>query len=354
MKDYLIVGLGLSGAAIAYRLEKAGKTFLVYDDNSQEASKVAGGFMNPVILKRFTLAWKADEQMAKAVPFYREMEQLLKKQFLAPLEIYRRFSSVEEQNNWFAAADKPKLAPFLDTKLVPDVNPHIPGKYSFGRVLNTKRIDPRGLLEAYSDHLLKKEFLKEEQFDHDALEVSDEGVEYKGIKAKNVIFCEGFGLLKNPFFNYLPLRGNKGEYIIIKAPGLDLEVGVKSSIFIFPAGGDLYAVGATYSNTDKSPEPTAAAREELVEKLKDLITVDFEVVDQVAGLRPSTVDRRALAGRHPVHKNLFCCNGFGSRGILLAPMISEELLDYIEQEKALPPETDISRFTRKWFPKADS
>lgn len=354
MKDYLIVGLGLSGAAIAYRLEKAGKNFLVYDDNSQEASKVAGGFMNPVILKRFTLAWKADEQMAKAVPFYGEMEELLKKQFLAPLEIYRRFSSVEEQNNWFAAADKPKLAPFLDTKLVSEVNPHIPGHFSFGRVLNTKRIDPRGLLEAYSDHLLKKGILKEEQFDHDALEISDEGVEYKGIRAKNVIFCEGFGLLKNPFFNYLPLRGNKGEYIIIKAPGLDLEVGVKSSIFIFPAGGDYYAVGATYSNTDKSPEPTARAREELVEKLKDLITVDFEVVDQVAGLRPSTIDRRALVGRHPVHKNLYCCNGFGSRGILLAPMISEELLNYIENGELLTPETDISRFTRKWFPKSGS
>lgn len=354
MKDYLIVGLGLSGAAIAYRLEKADRSFLVYDDGSQEASKVAGGFMNPVILKRFTLAWKADEQMAEAVPFYQEMEKLLKKDFLAPLEIYRRFSSVEEQNNWFAAADKPKLAPFLDTQLISEVNPHIPGKYSFGKVLNTKRIDPRGLLEAYAAHLQKKEKLKEESFEYDALQISEEGVEYKGIRAKNIIFCEGFGLLNNPYFNYLPLRGNKGEYIIIKAPGLDLEVGVKSSIFIFPAGGDHYAVGATYSNTDKSPEPTAAAREELVEKLKDLITVDFEVVDQVAGLRPSTIDRRALVGRHPAHRNLYCCNGFGSRGILLAPMISKELLNHIEKGEELTPETNISRFTRKWFPKAGS
>jgi len=59
-------------------------------------------------------------------------------------------------------------------------------------------------------------------------------------------------------------------------------------------------------------------------------------------------------GRHPVHKNLYCCNGFGSRGILLAPMISEELLNNIEKGELLIPETDISRFTRKWFPKADS
>lgn len=349
MKDYIIVGLGLSGAALAFRLEKAGKSFLVFDDHSQEASKVAGGFMNPVILKRFTLAWKADIQMPKAVSFYSEMEELLGKKFLSPLEIYRRFSSVEEQNNWFQAADKPKLAPYLSTTLVPSVNENIPGNYSFGQVLNTKRIDPRGLLESYEAHLLQKGLLVEESFDHAALKVSEEGVEYKGVKAKNIIFCEGFGLLDNPYFKYLPLTGNKGEYIIIKAPGLDLTVGVKSSIFIFPAGEDLYAVGATYSNTDKTPGPTEWAREELVTKLRDLINVDFEVVHQAAGLRPSTIDRRPLVGRHPQHEHVYCCNGFGSRGILLAPMISEELLDYIELGKELTPETNITRFTKKWF-----
>ena len=352
MKDYLIVGLGLSGTSLAFRLEKEGRSFLVFDDNSQEASKVAGGFMNPVILKRFTLAWKADLQLEKAYEFYGQMENLLKRPFLEPLEIYRRFSSIEEQNNWFAAADKPSLAPFLDTKLVTRVNPHVPGDYSFGKVLKTSRLDPRGLIEAYEEHLLQENLLKKESFDYDALQVFEDHVEYKDISAKNVIFCEGFGLLKNPFFNYLPLRGNKGEYILIKAPGLDLKVGVKSSIFIFPAGeNDIYAVGATYSNHDKTPQPTAAAREELVAKLKDLIDVNFEVIEQVAGLRPSTIDRRPLVGRHPQHARLYCCNGFGSRGILIAPMLSEELLDYIEKEEPLASEVDIQRFTKKWFSK---
>ncbi len=349
MIDYIIVGAGLSGASFAYRLEKAGKSFLVFDDGSQEASKVAGGFMNPVILKRFTLAWKADSQLEKAYSFYSDMEEYLGKQFLSPLQVYRRFSSVEEQNNWFAAADKPRLAPFLDTKLVSQVNAHVLGKFGFGRVLKTSRIDPRYLLETYAAHLQEKGMLKNELFEYDYLEVSSEEVSYKNITAKKVIFCEGFGLQKNPFFNYLPLRGNKGEYIIIKAPGLDLEVGVKSSVFIFPAGGDHYAVGATYSNTDKSPQPTEEARQELVEKLKDLIDVDFEVVDQVAGLRPSTIDRRPLVGRHPEYSNLYTCNGFGSRGILIAPSVSEELLEYIEEDKNLDPEIDISRFTKKWY-----
>lgn len=352
MNDFIIVGLGLSGASLAYRLEKKGKSFLVFDDNSQEASKVAGGLMNPVILKRFTLAWRANEQMTRAVSLYGELEELLHKRFLTPLEIYRRFSSVEEQNNWFEAADKPGMTPFLDTNLVSEVNPHISGDYSFGRVLGTKRIDTRDLLESYSKHLEEKGLLKKSRFEYEDLKITEDGVEYQGTRARNVIFCDGFGLLQNPYFSYLPVRGNKGEYIIIKAPELDLNVAIKSSVFIFPLGNDMYAVGATYSNLDKTSGATEAAREELLTKLKGLVDVGFEVVNQVAGLRPTTIDRRPLVGRHPVYQNLYCCNGFGSRGILLAPTISKELLDFIEGGEELPSEVNIERFTKKWFPKA--
>lgn len=352
MKDYIIVGAGLSGICLAHRLGKAGKSFVVFDDDSQRASKVAGGLMNPVVLKRFTLAHKADEQLEKAYGFYADIERHLEKEFLVPLEIYRRFHSVEEQNNWFSATDKPGIAPFLDTKLVPFINKYIPGMYSFGKVLKTSRIDLKYLLNSYTDQLKDKGLFIKETFDYDQLEITSSVLKYKDISSKNVIFCEGFGLLKNPYFSYLPLRGNKGEYIIIRAPELDLEVAVKSSVFIFPMGGDRYAVGASYSNSDKTPGPTSEAREELLKKLKDFITVDFEVVDQVAGIRPSTIDRRPLVGQHPEHKHLFTCNGFGSRGILLAPSISEQLLDHIEKNKPLDPEIDSSRFTRKWYKEA--
>lgn len=351
MKDYLIVGLGLSGASIAFRLENQGNTFQVFNDGSQEASKVAGGLINPVILKRFTLAWKADEQMPRALKFYRQMETTLGIKVLKPLEIFRRFSSIEEQNNWFTAADNPRVSPFLDMKLVKDINKNIIGEFSFGRVLETQRLDTRQLLNSYSSYLEKKKLLIRERFEYEHLRFSKEGIEYKGVAAKKIIFTEGFGLLKNPFFNYLPLKGNKGEYILIKAPGLNLKYGVKSSVFIFPAGeDDVYAVGATYSNTDKSTGPTAAAREELLKKVQNLVKVDFRVVGQVAGVRPSTIDRRPLVGQHPLHKNMYCCNGFGSRGILMAPTTSKELLCLTEKGHAVSPEIDLARFTKKWYP----
>lgn len=349
MLDYIIVGLGLGGATTAFHLEERGRSFMAFEDGSMSSSKVAGGVMNPVILKRFTLAWKADEQLHSSKEFYKRMEEHLGYKFYSPVEIYRKFSSAEEQNNWFSAADKPHLSPFLDTSLKSDLSAALPSQYSFGRVLQTGRVDTRKLLDTYVDHLVERGKLIRSRFEYNDLQIKKDHVVYGKISARRIIFCEGFGILRNPFFSYLPMVGNKGEYIIIKAPDLKLRVSVKSSVFISPIGKDLYAVGATYNNRDKTPNATTEARLELIHKLEKMINVSYEVVDQVVGIRPSTVDRRPLVGQHPKIQNFFCCNGFGSRGVLIAPAASAELLNFIENSEPLSPEIDLSRFTRKHF-----
>jgi glycine oxidase len=51
--DYIIIGCGLAGVALCEKLRGEGKSFIVYDNNSQQSSIVAAGLYNPVILKRF-------------------------------------------------------------------------------------------------------------------------------------------------------------------------------------------------------------------------------------------------------------------------------------------------------------
>jgi glycine oxidase len=57
--DYIIVGCGLAGVSFCEELRAHGKSFVVFDDQSQQSSIVAAGLYNPVILKRFTAVWKA-------------------------------------------------------------------------------------------------------------------------------------------------------------------------------------------------------------------------------------------------------------------------------------------------------
>jgi glycine/D-amino acid oxidase-like deaminating enzyme len=346
MLDYIIIGAGLSGIAVTEELLSLGKKIRVFENGSQASSTVAGGIFNPVILKRFTLAWEADRQLKTAIPFYRTLEQKLDISIVKEMPIYRKFHSVEEQNDWFAAIDKPSLSQFLSPHLIKDLNPCIPAEFSFGKVAHTGIIQTEVLLSSYREYLLSRGSLISEGFDYDQLQLRNNKFHYKGFQAERIIFCEGFGMIKNPFFSNLPLTGNKGEYIIIESSELQLEVAVKSSVFILPLGKDLYKVGATYNNYDKSTDITKEAREYLLKKLKATINCDFKIVGHIAGVRPATKDRKPLVGEHPEYKNLFVCNGFGSRGVLIAPTMAKELVAHLETGQPIDPEVDIRRFRK--------
>ena len=230
MLDYIVVGFGLAGMSFCETLERNGKRFVVYDNDSQVSSRVAGGLYNPVILKRFTLAWKADDQLAMLSSFYGAIEKKLGITIDHPLPVWRRFATVEEQNLWFEAADRATLSTFLSPEVLPNKNTAIDAPYGYGEVLRTGRIAVAELLDAYREYLLGKAVFFSESFDFDKLQV-ESGVSYKGIKARKIVFAEGYGMKKNPFFNYLPLSGTKGEYLTVEAPGLQEEKAIKANIF---------------------------------------------------------------------------------------------------------------------------
>ena len=349
MVDYMVVGLGLAGISFCEVLEQHNKSFKVISDDSQTSSNVAGGLYNPVILKRFTLAWDAKSQLDQAIPFYQKLEQKLQTQLDYKLPVLRRFSSIEEQNMWFEAADKPQLSYFLSTKIHTNQNNTIDAPFGYGEVLHTGRIATKKLLQTYKDYLIKKDLLLKETLLFDQLEIGKEEIRYGGIVAKNIVFTTGYGQSTNPFFNYLPLNGTKGELLTIKAPDLKEERVIKSSVFIIPLGNDLYRVGATYKWKDKTNISTEESKSELLEKLNTFLKCDYEVVDHVAGIRPTVVDRRPLLGRHPEKKNLYVLNGFGSRGVMTAPKTAMDLYNFIENGVSLSKEIDIDRFTKKYY-----
>ncbi|MBQ0741191.1 FAD-dependent oxidoreductase, partial [Aquimarina celericrescens] len=79
----------------------------------------------------------------------------------------------------------------------------------------------------YSEYLHKNNKIIKDSFDYDKIEVKEGLVCYKNIVSKHIVFTEGFGMKNNPFFNHLPLQGNKGEYIIIKSEALQLKEAIK-------------------------------------------------------------------------------------------------------------------------------
>ena len=347
MVDYLIIGSGLAGIAFAETALQHNKSILVIDNDSSGASNVSAGLYNPVVLKRFTPLADAAEHLSLLHTFYAALEIKLDCKLDYEVPVLRRFFSIEEQNNWFIAADKIGMSPFLATNLVTTKYQGIDSPFDYGRVNDTGHIDVSALLTHYKSDLQQKNLLVTETFVHNQISMIPEGIQYKNIKARHIIFAEGFGMHANPFFDTLPLDGAKGEILVIKAPQLNLDAIINTSIFILPLGNDLFKVGATYNWTDKTNNPTPEAKLELLDKLKEVLSCDFEVIEQYAGVRPTVKDRKPLIGTHPDHAQLHILNGLGTRGVMLAPAMAKILFGHIEYANPVPAEIDIRRFRKK-------
>jgi glycine oxidase len=343
MLDYLIIGSGLAGIAFAETALHQNKSILVMDNHSQNASQVAGGLYNPVILKRFSEVWQAQELLLLSDHFYSNISNRLNIQIDYKIPILRKFFSIEEQNNWFAASDKINLAPFLSLDLISKQYEGIEAPYGYGEVLQTGYVNTAILLKNYQNYLLDNQLFLNETFDYSKLLCYDGFSKYKQIEAKHIIFAEGFGMHSNPFFNHLPLDGTKGELLIIKAPGLQLDVIVNTSVFILPLGDDLFKVGATYNWKDKTNVPTDEGKLELVTRVKEILNCEFEIVKHFAGVRPTVRDRKPLIGTHIIYNRFHILNGLGTRGVMLAPAMAKALFENIELGTPLDPAIDIKR-----------
>lgn len=347
MVDYLIVGSGLAGICFAEIALQNNKSIMVFDNNSQNSSTIAGGIYNPVILKRFSEVWNAKEQIDFLNQFYPQIEKKINTQIDFKLPVIRKFFSIEEQNNWFVASDKPNLTPFLSPILLFKEYSGISAPFGFGLVNETGYVETKKLLQQYHQFLLNENLFVNQSFDYSKIEFLEDHIKYQDIQTKHIVFAEGFGLHANPYFNHLPLDGTKGELLIIKAPNLNLDCILNSSVFILPLGNDLFKVGATYNWEDKTNDTTEAGKQELLQKIKELLQCDFEIIDHFAGIRPTVKDRRPLVGTHHTYKNIHILNGLGTRGVMLGPSLANDLFQNIENNIPINSYTDIIRFQTK-------
>jgi glycine/D-amino acid oxidase-like deaminating enzyme len=342
--DYIIVGLGLAGLAFVEELIAVNKSFIVFEDDSQTSSLVAGGVYNPVILKRFTPVWNAEKQLEIALPFYKKIEEKLQLKIDIKFKIRKAFKSIEDQNNWYEASDKPMLSKFMNPDVIHEKIDAVVADFGFGEVQQTGRIDTGKLVVSYRNYLKEKSKIVFEKFEYDLIEFENEIISYKNIEANRIVFCEGFGIKQNPFFNNLPLNEVKGELFIIHAPELDIDFLLKSTLFVMPLGNHHYKVGATFNWKDKTLNTSEEGKEELVEKLKKVIRVPYTIINHTAGIRPTVKDRRPLVGVHSEKQQLVVLNGLGTRGVMIAPTVAKNLFNHLEKDELLDEEIDIKRF----------
>jgi len=341
--DYIVVGQGLAGSAVAVQLLKLNRKILVIDQpDRNNSSRIAAGLFNPITGKKMVKTWMADTLFPYLHTFYRAVEVKTASQFFYPMPIYRPFLSIEEQNEWMARSSDPAFDNYIEKISTHSTSPLL--KDPFGGLLlkQSGYLDTTIYIEAVSKWIRNEGNLLEEHVDSTELRIDQQGVRYKGYFAKHIIFCQGTNA--NPWFGHLPVRPLKGETIQIESQ-VEKQLIINRGVYLVPGrSAGTWRAGATYEFHNLEPVTTEKARLELEEKLTELVNFPFKSVGQAWGLRPTTPDRRPMLGTHPELPVVHVFNGLGTKGVSLAPYFSEVLIRWLENKEPLNKVVDIERY----------
>jgi glycine oxidase len=343
--DFLLIGQGLAGSVLSDRLLKEGKSIMILDlPENNQSSRIAAGLYNPITGRKMIKSWNADLLFPEIEPLYSSLEMAIGGKFLHKRPIYRPFLNVEEQNEWMGKSVDDDFGDYVENILTKSLYPEINDAYGGVLLKKSGFVDINLLLDQYSLFLKNIDALRVEQFKEEALQIQMEGITYKDINAKAVIYCNGLGAMKSRFFKALPFAPVKGEILDIHQDFKPHEI-INRGVFRITLPNGLIRLGSTYNWNDIDLKPTESAKIELYEKLDKLMMITHKtVIHHKAGIRPATRDRIPFLGKHPEAANVYIFNGFGAKGVSLIPYYSKvmtELLIYGNRPKQ---DADISRF----------
>ena len=328
---------------MALQLLKRNKKILIIDStHPNTATQVAAGLFNPVTGRNMTKTWMAETLFTYLHQFYREAETITGKNFFHPMPLYRPFVSIEEQNEWMGKSEDASLHAFLEHVHTTPVDVHqVQNKFGGLLLKQCGYLNTLAFSEAIRHHLSHAgSLLLEENFSEEELQVEAASVTYRNYHAKKIIFCQGESVRSGKFFSWLPIQPLKGETLTIQTQEVVTKI-YNRGAYVVPG---IWKVGATYQFKDTAPAVTAAARQELKDKLRELVSFPYEITDQSWGMRPTTPDRRPILGAHPEWGSLVIFNGLGTKGVSLAPYFSDVLTGWLENGTPINKEVDIHRY----------
>ena len=333
----LVVGHGLAGANIAWQCFQRKFDFTIIDNHQIHSSSiVAAGLMNPITGRKFNKTWLAEAIFPFAKNAYRQMEQLYNATFLKETHILRALKDTASENNWMVSSKEDYYKDIMTWE-------HDPLKFGFemngiksiGVTHNCMLLDIPSFLTASRVFYQSLRKMREENFEYQELLFERDGLKYRSEYYDKVIFCEGYQAINNPYFPQGAFELAKGEALIINSTALHMDYPLKHHVFFSPLGNDDFWIGSTYEWDTLDPQTSENKRVALQATLDKILNVPYQLKSHLAGIRPTTRDRRPIIGASSEHTAIQFFNGLGTKGSSLAPFFANRLMEYNENGKEL-------------------
>ncbi|NNE27226.1 MAG: FAD-binding oxidoreductase [Saprospiraceae bacterium] len=342
----LIVGQGLAGTLISACLLRRGIEHYVVDNHHKNAAtNAAAGLINPITGRRYVKSWMIDELLPAAIEMYTFFEELLDIHLINKRELIRSLHNPGQENDWESSIARPGYETYTSNrKDCGDYKEIVNEAFQYRGIQNAYQVNIADLISAYREYLVDKAMLITEEFDSKDINLKIAPYQFSGISFSSIIFCEGYRMMDNPYFNDLPLQPAKGEAFNIEIESFYSELILRDDIFLVPVGNNEFWTGSEYQWQFEDDQPTQAFVDRWRPKLEALLRVNYRIVSHVAGIRPSVKGRRPLIGIHHDYPHMILFNGLGTKGTSLGPYFANHLCDHLLNTEPLMPDVDIYRF----------
>ncbi|MCI5072359.1 hypothetical protein MRY82_05390 [bacterium] len=321
--DFLIVGQGLAGSILAHTLIQEGYTLKIIDHEHRGSSSiVSAGIINPFTGPRLKLTDNFFEKFLKAKNFYQAIEKKLNTRLFHPI-IQHRFLSSSEQYDYY-----------LKRQL------QFPQSFQFHTkdkiyIHDTASVNVRNFLKLSKNYFKKNSDFESAQFDYTQLQFKKNNLIYKNSSFYQLIFCEGYQNIYNPFFQHDLFQLSKGSIMNVEIQGLEKSFynwghwlvpnfNIDQHFYL----GASYHWGIQYqANTEKEYALfTSKAPLPISKKV-------FTLKNHYTGIRPTTVNRQVLIQTSPQDSRLWLFNGFGSKGCLEIPHHAHSFINSLNKTR---------------------
>jgi glycine/D-amino acid oxidase-like deaminating enzyme len=346
--DYIIAGQGICGTWLSYYLLKQGKTVIVIDDfNYPGASNAASGLINPVTGRRVVTTWMAEELLPFIWKEYSALSETFNTKIITQKNILV-FPSAPDLHEAFSKRIKEENSYIQDAPLnLEELHKRFNFPFGVMQISPCYLVNTREIIRKWRNYLIGQKALLEETYKEDKLITGDECVYYKTICAKKIIYCNGIQTVYSKYWKNLPFVHNKGQALIANIPGLSKDYMYKfGHLTLIPWEKNQWWTGSSNELEFATSEPTEDFMQRTVTSLKAILKTGFEIKDQIAALRPATVERRPFVGVHPEYSHIAILNGMGSKGCSLAPWFAKEITAHLTQNISINSMADVQRYSK--------
>ena len=349
----LIIGGGIIGLSIAWRLIGIGKKVVVVDKRNlgKEASWAAAGMLGGrldlkpsekqllPIFEKSHYAWpkfakELENKSGKSIGYRKEGTLMIACNIHEEQKLKNSYNFLKNNKvniSWLSGNKIREKEPYVSNNVLSGFfspeDHHVNNRYILDALIT--------ILKKNKNNCIFKENTEVEKIITDKDQVIGVKTRNETIKTKEIIVCSGAGTnkIKNIEIKEVPIRRVKGQMVCLKMPkGTSLLKHIlwRENVYLVPRDNSDLIIGATEEEMGFDKSLTAGGIYNLLKIAREVLPAieDLSIVESWSGLRPATRDEAPIIGPSKKIKGLIYATGHHRNGILLAPLTSSIIKNY--------------------------